>query len=94
MLRLPGPPQYPQVEQPDSVGVTIEIIKDSLDCVAPQASSSSLNAAPSTSGQPPYWSSARAAEAEDHIRDVVYGGIEGLAYVRSLAEFITPPMVI
>lgn len=73
---------------------TMEIIKDSLDCVAPQASSSSLNAAPSTSGQPPYWSSARAAEAEDHIRDVVYGGVEGLAYVRSLAEFVTPPKVV
>lgn len=35
-----------------------------------------------------YWTSLRAAEAEDYIRDVVYGGVDGLAYVRSLAEFV------
>ena len=35
-----------------------------------------------------YWSKQRAAEAEDYVRDVVYGGAEGLAYVRSLAEFV------
>jgi hypothetical protein len=35
-----------------------------------------------------YWSTRRAAEAEEYIRDVVYGGVEGLAYVRSLAEFV------
>ena len=35
-----------------------------------------------------YWSSQRAAEAEDYLRDVVYGGVDGLAYVRSLAEFV------
>lgn len=73
---------------------TTEIIKDSLDCVAPQTSSSSLNATPSTSDQSSYWSSARAAEAEDHIRDVVYGGVEGFAYVRSLAEFVTSSKVV
>lgn len=36
-----------------------------------------------------YWTSQRAAEAEDYIRDVVYGGVDGLAYVRSLAEFVS-----
>ena len=35
-----------------------------------------------------YWTSQRAAEAEDYIRDLVYGGADGLAYVRSLAEFV------
>jgi bromodomain-containing protein 7 len=35
-----------------------------------------------------YWTSQRAAEAEDYIRDVVYGGVDGLAYVKSLAEFV------
>jgi bromodomain-containing protein 7/9 len=35
-----------------------------------------------------YWSTQRAAEAEEYIRDLVYGGVEGLAYVRSLAEFV------
>ncbi|TBU42040.1 hypothetical protein BD309DRAFT_963932 [Dichomitus squalens] len=32
----------------------------------------------------------KAAEAEAYIRDVVYGGVDGLAYARSLAEFLTP----
>lgn len=35
-----------------------------------------------------YWTKRRAAEAEDYVRDTVYGGAEGLAYVRSLAEFV------
>ncbi|KAJ7457355.1 hypothetical protein FB451DRAFT_1406794 [Mycena latifolia] len=40
-----------------------------------------------------YWSTAHALEAEGYIRDVVYGGVDGLAYVRSLAEFVgTPPL--
>ncbi|KAJ7123878.1 hypothetical protein C8R43DRAFT_1241115 [Mycena crocata] len=39
-----------------------------------------------------YWSTAHALEAEGYLRDVVYGGVDGLAYVRSLAEFVaTPP---
>lgn len=28
-------------------------------------------------------------ESDEYIRDVVYGGIDGLAYVRSLAEFVS-----
>lgn len=28
-------------------------------------------------------------EADEYVRDVVYGGIDGLAYVRSLAEFVS-----
>ncbi|KAI9060785.1 hypothetical protein FKP32DRAFT_1595107 [Trametes sanguinea] len=36
-----------------------------------------------------YWEG-KAAESEAYIRDVVYGGVDGLAYVRSLAEFLTP----
>ncbi|KAG7098803.1 hypothetical protein E1B28_000708 [Marasmius oreades] len=38
-----------------------------------------------------YWSVNRAIEGESYIRDVVYGGSSGLAYVRSVAEFLTPP---
>ncbi|CAA7264461.1 unnamed protein product [Cyclocybe aegerita] len=34
-----------------------------------------------------YWTDQRAAEAEEYLRDVVYGGADGFAYVRSLAEF-------
>ena len=36
-----------------------------------------------------YWVR-RGRQAEDYLRDVVYGGVDGLAYVRSLAEFVTP----
>ncbi|KAI0824381.1 hypothetical protein BC628DRAFT_1379256 [Trametes gibbosa] len=36
-----------------------------------------------------YWGG-NAARAEGYIRDLVYGGVEGFAYVRSLAEFLTP----
>jgi len=42
----------------------------------------------STAGLGDYFTSQRAAEAENYIRDVVYGGIDGFAYVRSLAEFV------
>ncbi|KAF9530721.1 hypothetical protein CPB83DRAFT_762505 [Crepidotus variabilis] len=34
-----------------------------------------------------YWTNQRAIEAEEYLKDVVYGGVGGLAYVRSLAEF-------
>ncbi|KAI0773069.1 hypothetical protein BD413DRAFT_311580 [Trametes elegans] len=36
-----------------------------------------------------YWEG-KAGEAETYIRDLVYGGVDGFAYVRSLAEFLTP----
>ncbi|KAJ7026962.1 hypothetical protein C8F04DRAFT_1123792 [Mycena alexandri] len=40
-----------------------------------------------------YWSPKNALDAEGYVRDVVYGGVDGLAYVRSLAEFVaTPPL--
>ncbi|KAJ7242351.1 hypothetical protein B0H12DRAFT_1132403 [Mycena haematopus] len=40
-----------------------------------------------------YWGTKSALDAEGYIRDVVYGGVDGLAYVRSLAEFVgTPPL--
>jgi bromodomain-containing protein 7/9 len=41
------------------------------------------------SGVTDYWTSQRAAAAEEYIRDLVYGGVDGLAYTRSLAEFVT-----
>ncbi|EEB90423.1 hypothetical protein MPER_11372, partial [Moniliophthora perniciosa FA553] len=40
-----------------------------------------------------HWSPARALEGEGYIRDVVYGGSNGLAYVRSIAEFLSPTEV-
>ncbi|KAJ7060444.1 hypothetical protein C8F01DRAFT_1058537 [Mycena amicta] len=38
-----------------------------------------------------YWGKERMLEAESYIVDMVYGGVEGLAYVRSLAEFVSTP---
>lgn len=58
----------------------------------PAASSSqctSSNVKTETTGEEDYWKG-KAAEAEEYIRDVVYGGVDGFAYVRSLAEFLTP----
>lgn len=37
-----------------------------------------------------YWAR-RGRAAEDYVQDVVYGGVDGLAYVRSLAEFVSRP---
>jgi len=36
-----------------------------------------------------YWTDMRAAEAEEYLKDVVYGGPEGFAYLRSLGEFVS-----
>lgn len=38
-----------------------------------------------------YWTDEKAGEAWDYLRDVVYGGVEGFGYVRSIAEFVRPP---
>lgn len=38
-----------------------------------------------------YWTDEKAEEAWDYVRDVVYGGVNGFAYVRSIAEFVRPP---
>ena len=35
-----------------------------------------------------HWTTRRAVEAEEYLRDVVYGGVDGFAHVRSLAEFV------
>ncbi|KZT30051.1 Bromodomain-domain-containing protein [Neolentinus lepideus HHB14362 ss-1] len=38
-----------------------------------------------------YWSKSNAVAAHGYVRDIVYGGVEGLAYVQSIARFIEPP---
>jgi hypothetical protein len=35
-----------------------------------------------------YWSHAKALDADQYLKNVVYGGDSGFAYVRSLAEFV------
>ncbi|KZP09348.1 hypothetical protein FIBSPDRAFT_802176 [Athelia psychrophila] len=42
-------------------------------------------------GQGEFWNLARAADAQAYLRDVVYGGPDGLAYVKSLEEFVRSP---
>ena len=37
-----------------------------------------------------YWKR-RGRLAEDYMKDLVYGGVDGLAYIRSLAEFVSKP---
>lgn len=37
-----------------------------------------------------FWTDERAEDGWDYLRDVVYGGVDGYAYVRSLAEFVAP----
>lgn len=37
-----------------------------------------------------YWNRQRSLEADDYIRDVVYGGPDGFAYIQSLARFVPP----
>lgn len=63
----------------------LETIKESLDLDTIAASATATDHSP---GKAEYWSTQRAAEAEGYIRDVVFGGVAGLAYVRSLAEFV------
>ncbi|KAL5513918.1 hypothetical protein ACEPAG_2679 [Sanghuangporus baumii] len=41
-----------------------------------------------TLGKPDVEEQARLLDADEYIRDVVYGGVDGLAYFRSLAEFV------
>ncbi|KIK67163.1 hypothetical protein GYMLUDRAFT_37217 [Collybiopsis luxurians FD-317 M1] len=70
----------------------MEIIRESLDCApALPRPTNNTYAIPSATNNASYWGPEKAAEAEDYIRDVVYGGIDGLAYVRSLAEFVSLP---
>jgi bromodomain-containing protein 7/9 len=47
--------------------------------------------APAPKGARGYWTDARARDAAEYLRDVVYGGPDGLAYIRSIAEFVSGP---
>ena len=79
--------------------VMLDVIRNSLDSeigaktVANEMTVDSTPGADALSGglfyTKDYWSLKRAAEAEEYIRDVVYGGVDGLAYARSLSEFVT-----
>ncbi|KAF8192704.1 hypothetical protein K438DRAFT_2017894 [Mycena galopus ATCC 62051] len=68
-------------------------VRDSLEIPVPAETGDSGGAVPPAFDLKKYWGTGQALGAEGYIRDVVYGGVDGLAYVRSLAEFVaTPPL--
>ncbi|GBE85979.1 hypothetical protein SCP_0805030 [Sparassis crispa] len=76
-----------------SEGELFETIRGSVECTSARYShqqpSSKRNIEIQDEGsEDGYWR-AKAKEAEEYVRDVVYGGVDGLAYVRSLAEFVS-----
>ena len=79
----------PSVEKEEEAN--LDLIRNSLDC---QDRANSLGGTSSTASDTAdllangYWTAQRAAEAEEYVKDVVYGGVDGFAYVRSLAEFV------
>ncbi|KAF8884661.1 hypothetical protein BD779DRAFT_769027 [Infundibulicybe gibba] len=64
-----------------------EIIRGTLDCepAAKQRDDPPGNHNLQTAST--YWTNQQACDAEGYVRDLVYGGVDGFAYVRSLAEF-------
>lgn len=83
------------VEGEDEEERVFDALRESLDCESAARRSASAEAAGAVTevaslnpAQHVYWSKQRAADAEEYIRDCVYGGVDGLAYVRSLAEFV------
>lgn len=91
------------VEAKDSLDqeVSLDLIKNSLDLEAKlKAEMGEDGHSSGKSGVPQelnvtnlltkgYWTDMRAAEAEEYLKDVVYGGPEGFAYLRSLGEFVS-----
>lgn len=83
----------------DDQSIMLDIIRNSLECEAGAktvANGPTIDSAPAIEESnnalfhaKDYWSLKRAAEAEVYLRDIVYGGVDGLAYIRSLAEFVT-----
>ncbi|KAG6829934.1 hypothetical protein H0H87_009728 [Tephrocybe sp. NHM501043] len=69
----------------------LQTVRETLDCEASPANVPGPKKDVSGFLVGSYWSTQRAATAEEYIRDVVYGGVDGLAYVRSLAEFVSTP---
>jgi len=97
------PPQMDLASGADSSPTTeqdtvVDTIRTSLHCVEPlKPSGDSFDFTAVSTASPTdsiylasgYWTSQRSAEAEEYLRDVVYGGVDGLAYVTSLARFLS-----
>ena len=63
----------------------LQLIRSSIDTNLPDYDLAVQ--AKDNAGDEAYWKQ-KAGQAEDYLRDVVYGGPEGVAYVRSLAAFV------
>lgn len=63
-------------------------IPHSMPASSPSWSSTDLSVFQTESN---FWTDAAAREGWDYLLDVVYGGVDGFAYVRSLAEFLRRP---
>ncbi|KAG5636173.1 hypothetical protein H0H81_008923 [Sphagnurus paluster] len=61
----------------DEEAKVLDVVRDTLDVRITETGSQAQE----------YWNAQRALDAERYLRDVIYGGADGLAYVRSLAEF-------
>ncbi|TFK21682.1 hypothetical protein FA15DRAFT_597404 [Coprinopsis marcescibilis] len=88
----------PRVAQPgEEQQANFDIIRESVSCNMAPREEEEEGAKKVRDAAPPseqediiknYWTKHRAIEAESYIRDLVYGGEDGLAYVRSLAAFM------
>ena len=80
------------VDEEDEEETVKETIRDGLQQQANEPVSEATPAdglvLNNDNGHASYWTRARAIEAEMHIQEAVYGGVDGYAYVRSLAEFV------
>ncbi|KAF8737918.1 hypothetical protein AX14_012193 [Amanita brunnescens Koide BX004] len=98
-MRHRGVSNSPGTGMDEDQSAMLDIIRNSLDCESSAktvTNGSTIESAAATEESSSalfhakdYWSLKRAAEAEVYLRDVVYGGVDGLAYIRSLAEFVT-----
>ena len=87
-----------EAHSPTEQDATLDAIRTSLHCVGPLKTADDISGSAAIATATPfssislassYWTSQRSAEAEEYLRDVVYGGVDGLAYVTSLARFLS-----
>ncbi|RDB21604.1 hypothetical protein Hypma_011201 [Hypsizygus marmoreus] len=70
-------------------GKFLAVLRDGLNCEDAAIERGLTSGANDAGRINDYWTTQRAAAGEEYIRDTVYGGVDGLAYVRSIAEFVT-----
>ncbi|KAF9002197.1 hypothetical protein BDQ17DRAFT_1426149 [Cyathus striatus] len=72
-------------------GKQVEVVRESLKVDKMREKAEEMRKVKGKGKEVGYWTDERALEAEEYIRDVVYGGVDGFAYIRSLAEFTYDP---